>query len=88
MSISEITEALKREYERRGGAEGTFIEIRKTDLDIMIGGNPTGLLKLALDLLWLADKGVKGSHTHIDEYSNADIAEVPIVLFLSNEREA
>ena len=85
MSISEITEALKREYELRGGADDTFIEIRKTDLDVMLGGNPNGLLKLALDLLWLADKGVNGSHTHVDEHSNADIAEVPIVLFRSSE---
>ena len=86
--ISAIVETVKLQYGNAGGAVASFIEIRDNGHEVVVGANRAGLLQLAVDLLVLADRGVKGSHVHIDEHSNADVAERALVLRLSDTNEA
>jgi len=49
-----------------------------------VSGNQQGLVLLALQILRLADKGISGSHYHLDESSIADTADMSVVISLKD----
>ena len=68
--------------------EDCFVEIRDNGVETILGGNHTGLLQIALQVLALAENGVPGSHFNIDRHSLADVAERPLVVRRAHAAEA
>jgi hypothetical protein len=66
------------------GTTTQFLEIRKSGNGegISINGNLKGLVHLARLVLEVAGKGFVGAHQHLDEASEIDICEVPLVISL------
>ena len=61
-------------------AAESFLEVRDNEREVVVGGNESGLLDLALHALRLAAAKAPGAHVHIDEHSGAAAADKPLVL--------
>ncbi|MCD6049272.1 MAG: hypothetical protein K0Q55_675 [Verrucomicrobia bacterium] len=57
-----------------------YVEVRRTEHEMILGGNRNGLIWIALQCLELAERGQRGSHIHLDQHSGADVCEGPLVI--------
>jgi hypothetical protein len=64
------------------GATTQFLEVRAgmTGEGVNVNGNLGGLVHLARLVLEVAGKGFVGAHQHLDEASELDVCEVPLVV--------
>jgi hypothetical protein len=59
-------------------AAASYVEVRRNEHEVVLGGNREGLLWLALHCLKLAEQQ-RGSHLHLDEVGT-DVCECPLVI--------
>lgn len=57
-----------------------YVEVRRNDTEVILGGNRNGLIWLALHCLELAARGERGSHVHLDKHSGVDVCDCPLVI--------
>ena len=79
-NIATAITAIRCELVAAGGDSPAFIEVLDNGSEIILGGNQSGLLQIALHAMSLAAEGVQGSHFHLDEHSGVSIADRPLVL--------
>jgi hypothetical protein len=58
---------------------GQYVEIRRNQSEVILGGNRNGLVWIALHCLALAEQGQSGSHLHLDKHST-EVCECPLVI--------
>jgi hypothetical protein len=59
--------------------DGGYVEVRRTEHEVILGADRQGLLWLAAHCLHLALQGRHGSHLHLDETST-EVCEQPLVI--------
>lgn len=74
-AVSEAADAESVEF-----SSSQYVEVRRNEHEVILGGNQNGLIWLALHCLKLAERGQRGSHIHLDEHSGADVCDVPLVI--------
>ena len=77
--LKELIEALSATAETDAALTAQYVEVRRNEHEVILGGNRQGLTWLALQCLKLAE-GQRGSHIHVDEHSNAEVCDVPLVI--------